>query len=150
MTPAISPEEEAVRLLSLYSGSDRLSECLDVLRDQFNVIQVRFQFVLTLATLALTITGFSGPRIAQTNAFARYSMAVGIFLVLVSVVILLIGGLRIRWITQFQGTDPHVILVGIIQYRNTKTRVYYWVLTTLVVGLTCYVASVITYLLYGT
>jgi ABC-type uncharacterized transport system permease subunit len=150
MTPAISPPEEASRLLSLYGGGDRLGECLEVLRDQFNVIQVRFQFVLTLATLALTITGFSGPRIAQTNAFARYSMAFGIFLVLVSVVILLAGGLRIRWITQFKDTDPHAILVGIIQYRNSKTTLYYWVLTTLVVGLTCYVASVITYLLYGT
>jgi ABC-type uncharacterized transport system permease subunit len=149
MTPAISPEEEASRLLSLYGGSSHLGECLDVLRDQFNVIQVRFQFVLTLATLALTITGFSGPRIAQTNAFARYSMAIGIFLVLVSVVVLLVGGLRIRWISQFKEADPSMVLAGIILYRNSKTRVYYWVLTTLVVGLTCYVASVITYLLYG-
>ncbi len=149
-TPAnVSPAIEADHLLRLYGGAGQIGKCLDVLHDQFNVLQARFQLLLTLATLALTITGFSGPKIAQTNNVARYSMALGILLVLTATVVLLIGGLRIRWITQFTEDEPREILARIIQYRNGKTTIYVRVLTLLVFGLACYVASVITYLLYG-
>lgn len=94
----LSPPDEADYLLELYEG--RLAPCLEFLKQHFNVIQARSQLLLTICTLALTITGFSGPKIAQTNMFARYSMVAGIVFVLATMVILLLGGLRIRWVTQ--------------------------------------------------
>jgi hypothetical protein len=145
----LGAEEEASRLLDLFTGENRLGEAIEFMRHHFDVIQARSQLLLTLATLALTITGFSGPKIAQTNLFARYSMALGIVFVLSAVVILLLGGLRIRWTTQFLGDDPQETLVRIIRYRNHKTRLYFIELGLLVIGLTAYVASVVTYLLYG-
>ncbi|MDH3251238.1 MAG: hypothetical protein OEM41_00525 [Ignavibacteria bacterium] len=141
---------EAEHLLTIYEGAEQLPLCLEVVRQQFTVIQARSQLLLTLSTLALTITGFSGPRIAQTNAFARYSMALGIVFVLVAIIVLLIGSLRIRWITQFEERDPYEMLTRVIQYRDQKTRLYSWELTLLGIGLTSYVASVVTYLLVGT
>jgi hypothetical protein len=145
----LPPEEEADQLLRLHAGPDRMGQCFTFLHNQFNVLQARFQLLLTLSTLALTITGFSGPKIAQTNLFARYSMVVGIVLVLGATVALLVGGLRIQWISQFTDTDERNILAQIIRYRNTKTVVYVWVLTLLVLGLAGYVTSVVTYLMYG-
>jgi hypothetical protein len=145
----LGAEDEATRLLGLFSGPERLGKTIEFMRHHFDVIQARSQLLLTLSTLALTITGFSGPKIAQTNLFARYSMAIGIVFVLSAVVILLLGGLRIRWTTQFLGDDPHETLVRVIRYRNMKTRLYFIELGLLVVGLTAYVASVVTYLLYG-
>lgn len=142
-------EEEAERLFALFEGENRLAHVLEFLRHHFDVIQARSQLLLTLATLALTITGFSGPKIAQTNLFARYSMALGIVFVLGAVIILLLGGLRIRWTTQFLGSDPEETLIRIIRYRNHKTRLYFVELGLLVIGLSAYVASVVTYLLYG-
>ena len=62
-----SPEEEARQLLVMHNGPQQLASCLQFLRHQFDVIQARMQILLTLSTLALTITGFSGPKIAQTN-----------------------------------------------------------------------------------
>ncbi len=144
----ISPGEEADYLLDLYD--EKLSSCLEFLKQHFNVIQARSQLLLTICTLALTITGFSGPKIAQTNLFARYSIALGIIFVLSAMVILLLGGLRIRWVTQMIGDNPRATLSLIIQYRNRKTSLYFLELSLLVIGLTSYVASVVTYLLYGT
>ncbi len=149
MKRPLGAEEEASRLLALFTGRDQLGDAIEFMRHHFDVIQARSQLLLTLATLALTITGFSGPKIAQTNLFARYSMALGIVFVLSAVVILLLGGLRIRWTTQFLGDDPQETLVRIIRYRNHKTRLYFVELGLLVIGLTAYVASVVTYLLYG-
>jgi hypothetical protein len=149
-TPRLTPEEEADHLLRIFGGEGHLSSCLEFLRNQFNVIQARSQLLLTLATIALTITGFSGPKIAQSGPFARYSMAIGIAFVLAALVFLLLGGLRIHWISQFLTKDSRQVLVNIIRHRDTRTRVYVIVLTLLVVGLANYVASVVFYLLVST
>ncbi len=149
MRRPLNADEEARQILALFPESQGLSSALDFLRHHFDVIQARSQLLLTLSTLALTITGFSGPKIAQTNDFARYSMALGIVFVLSSMVILLLGGLRIRWTTQFLGGPADETLIRIISYRNAKTRLYFVELGLLVIGLSSYVASVVTYLLYG-
>jgi hypothetical protein len=143
----VTPQEEADHLLALFSGE--LARCIEFIRHHFDVIQARSHLLLTLGTLALTITGFSGPKIAQTGLFARYSMAFGIVFVLSALIILLLGGLRIRWTTQIIGNDPRETLSKIIRYRNQKTRLYFVELTLLVIGLTSYVASVVAYLMKG-
>ncbi len=143
----VTADAESDHLLELFGG--QLSKCIEFLRHHFDVIQARSHLLLTLGTLALTITGFSGPKIAQTNLFARYSMAFGIVFVLSALVILLLGSLRIRWTTQIMGKDPRETLSRIIRYRNQKTRLYFLELTLLVIGLTSYVASVVTFLMVG-
>lgn len=144
---AIGPEEEADYLLELYDG--RLASCIEFIKQHFNVIQARSQLLLTICTLALTITGFSGPKIAQTNLLARYSMVCGIVFVLAAMILLIVGGLRIRWVTQMVGEDARSTLTGILAYRNRKTCLYLVEVFLLVVGLSSYVCSVITYLLVG-
>jgi hypothetical protein len=145
----LSPDEEARNVVNMLGGPEQLGKCMEFLRHHFDVIQARSQLLLTLSTLALTITGFSGPKIAQTNAFARYSMAVGIIFVLSGMVILLLGGLRIRWTTQFSENTTEHTVARIIRYRNSKTRLYFVELTLLVIGLAAYVAAVVTYLIMG-
>lgn len=140
--------EEAAHMLELHGGSDRLGACLQTLSSQFMVIQGRSQLLLTLATIMLTITGFSGPRIADSGQFARYGLSIGLVFVLGAVIVILMT-LRIRWLTQFQGEDPESTLIRILEYRNGKSRWFTINLILLVVGLTCYVAAVIAYLLSG-
>jgi hypothetical protein len=140
-------DEEAGLLLS-YGG---LSSALGVLMQQFNVLQTRAQLLLTVATLALTITGFSGPRIAAAGAFERYSLAAGLILVLASMLLILGGSLRIRWVTQFRAPagDDKALLAQILCYRDRKTRFFFFELCLLLAGLTAYVAAVTTYFLFG-
>lgn len=143
----LDSNEEVSHLLHLFDGS--VGDCIRFLHGQFQVIQNRSQALLTLGALTLTITGFSGPKIADTNVFARYSIAIGIFLVLCSLVILLLGTHRINWVTQAKRETDQATLRAIIDYRNEKTRFYRIELLLLVLGLTFYVLSVITYLVLG-
>ena len=82
--------------------------------------------MLTITTLTLTITGFSGPKIAAAGLFARTSMVLGILSVLASTLLILGGSLRIQWVTQFRGPDDHALVTSILHYRNRKTRPSSW------------------------
>jgi len=145
----LSPEAEAEHLVRLHGGPEAaLRPCLDLLTQQFNVIQARSQLLLSLATITLTITGFSGPSIARTNLFARLALAGGISLVLASVIVLLLGTLRIRWVTQFDGPGTEAILIDILRERNRRTRYYQAELVLIVIGLFCYVISLVTFLIH--
>jgi hypothetical protein len=143
-----SPAEEADILLAQQGGPERLGDCIRVISAQFVVIQTRTQVLLTLATITMTVTGFSGPKIASTGLFARIAMASGLLLVLAAVTILLTT-LRIRFLTQFRGGDARDTLTQIIAYRNRKARMYLSHLFLLVAGLACYVMAVVDYLLHG-
>jgi hypothetical protein len=63
-------------------------------------------------------------------------------------VVLLLGTNRIRWVSQARCPDHADTLAAIIRYRRQKTRLYVIELYLLVVGLSFYVASVISFLLY--
>ncbi len=142
----MTPQDEAGKLLERHGA---LLAVQQVIAHQFDVLQSRTHMMLTLATLTLTITGFSGPKIAASNPVSQYTMVLGLVFVLAAVIVTLGGTLRIRWLTQLSGEDDRETLEAMIVYRNRKTRLFRIELTLLVIGLTCYVASVITYMLVG-
>lgn len=143
-----TPEFEAQQLLA-QQGERGITGAIDILMQQFQVLQTRAQIMLTITTLALTITGFSGPKIAAAGAFARTSMVLGILLVLASTLLILGGSLRIQWVTQFKAADDHALVTTILRYRNTKTRLFFVEICFLVAGLACYVSSVVAYFVIG-
>jgi hypothetical protein len=148
--PVALHHEEARHLLAVGGG---LRGALELLMTQFNVLQTRAQVLLTVSTLALTITGFSGPRIAQSGDFPRLSMAVGLVFVLASMLLILGGSLRIRWVTQFRApagsTDETALVAEVVCHRDRKTRLFFVELCLLLAGLSAYVAAVIAYFLFG-
>ena len=142
------PVEEVDYMLRLYSGKDGIAECLHIISNQFSVLQTRSQLLLTLATIVLTITGFSGPRIAASGLFARGAMSIGLVLTLIAVVTLL-ANLRIRWLTQFKEATDRDTLIAILRYREGKRKAYLSIITLLIAGLGCYVAAVVAFLITG-
>lgn len=141
-------DDEVTALFALYD--DDLARIHDVLIRQFAVLQGRTQLLLTLATITLTITGFSGPRIASTHASVGWLMGGGLLFVLASIALVLTGTLRLRFASEI--LDPRRArdsVAEVLHQRNRKTRVFLWSLTLLVVGLTGYVAAVIAYLALG-
>lgn len=146
----LTTAEEARQLLALKSGEDSFSYALSIVRGQFAVIQSRYQFLITLCALALTITGFSGPKIAASNDFSRYAMAIGIVFVLATTLLLLGSSLKLQWVTQMGGANPQETIEGILRYRDLKSRLFGVKLTLLAIGLSFYVASVVYYFIaYG-
>jgi hypothetical protein len=145
MAMLTDPTAEAAALLAREGDAGSLAECMRLISSQFIVIQTRSQVMLTLATITLTITGFSGTRIAGSGPLARDAMAIGLLFVLTAVVMVLVS-LRVRWLTQFTGPDPLSVLSAIIAYRNAKTRQYLAELVLLSLGMGCYVLAMIAYL----
>ncbi len=141
-----TPDQEAEALLAMHRGA--LAECLKMLSMQLTVIQTRSQLLLTLATLSLTITGFSGPRIAHSGWPARVLLAIGLSMILIGIAMIM-GSLRITWLTQFAGADARDQLRQIIVYRNKKT-VWFTVERFFVgIGIGTFVAALLWYLAFG-
>ncbi len=144
----LTPDQELDFLKQIY-GSDRSDKLIEILTNSFYVLQNRAQMLLSLITITLTITGFSGPRIAESSLVARISIAFGLAFVLISALILMAGPLRINWCTRSKSVDIDHSLVKLIVQRNTRTDRYHLASITLVIGLIGYVSSVISFLISG-
>lgn len=145
--PIPDPVSEVDSLMRVHDG--KAGEVLRTLTSQFAVLQNRNQVLLTLCTLTLTITGFSGPRIVASGPGARWSMAIGIVLVLLGLILLLLSSLVVRFASQYvaEEADPRAGFARLIAYRNRKTAWYRWQLACIVLGISGYVAAIIHYLL---
>lgn len=144
----LTPDQELDFLKQIY-GSERSDKLIEILTNSFNVLQNRAQMLLSLITITLTITGFSGPRIAESSLVARISIAFGLAFVLISALILMAGPLRINWCTRSKSVDIDQTLVKLIVQRNTRTNRYHLASITLVIGLIGYVSSMISFLISG-
>ncbi len=133
----------------LVQGNRGVQGAIDILMQQFQVLQTRAQMMLTITTLTLTITGFSGPKIAASGTFAQTTMVLGILSVLASTLLILGGSLRIQWVTQFTAENDLALVTSVVRYRNKKTKLFFAEICLLVAGLTCYVASVVAYFIWG-
>jgi len=147
-TNYLDPAEELDYLKTIY-GENQAEKLFAQLTDSFNVIQNRAQMLLSLITITLTITGFSGAKIAESSLFARLSIAFGLGFVLLSALILMAGPLRLNWCTRSRSKSLDQSLIKLIEQRNFRTERYHQASVALVVGLIGYVASVISFLILG-
>ena len=67
--PCLTPSEEARQILQDHQGDYPAG--LKVITEQFTKLQNRSQILLTVGTIALTVTGFSGSKIAATGMIPR-------------------------------------------------------------------------------
>jgi hypothetical protein len=144
----LSPSEELQNLKLIY-GESQTGQLYKALTDAFNVLHNRAQTLLSLITLTLTITGFSGPRIAESGPLARFAIVFGIAFVLLSALILMVGPMRLRWSTQLRSDSTDESLVKLIEQRNARTARYHAASIALFVGLIGYVTSIISFLITG-
>lgn len=145
---APDPLLEADLLLRAHEG--KLGPCLTTTSAQFAVLHGRAQLLLTLSTLTLTITGFSGPRIMASGEISRWALVIGLGFILLGLVLLLLSNMVVNFATQFLVHDESRIgLSKLISYRNRKAGWYRWQLVCIVIGLTSYVIAVIHFLIVG-
>ena len=140
-----TPDQELTYLLEIH-GEGNYSKVFDVLVKQFDVLQARAQLLLGLVTISLTITGFSGPKIAASSTFSKISIAYGLAFILIAAVLILLGPLQLRWGTRRCKETIRDSLVHLIVRRNERTKKYHIASVFLIAGLTGYVGSVIGFL----
>lgn len=140
-----SPEEE-LEFLKQIHGTENWPALFSELKTAFALLQMRSQMLLGLATICLTITGFSGPRMAQSNALSRFFIGFGLLFVLAAVVAVVLGPLRLKWVTSLKAATMDRTLVLNLERRNIKTRYYKAATALLLIGLTGYLLSLLFYL----
>ncbi len=140
------PEEELEYLFEVH-GENNVSKLYDILIRSSSVLHNRSQLLLSLATICLTISGFSGPKIAATGFFTRGCLAFGLSFILLSVFVIITGPLHLRWGTQRRAGTLRDSLIYLIQQRNIRTQKYHISVVFLILGLSGFVGSVIGYIL---
>lgn len=143
-----SPAEELEHIHSIY-GHDSHDRIYKLLTETFNVLQNRSQMLLSLITITLTISGFSGPQIVQSSFLSRISITFGLVFVLLSALILMTGPLQLKWSTQIKTPDVQQSLITLIEVRNFRTRRYHLAAVCLIIGLIGYVTSLVSFLITG-
>lgn len=114
--------EEAQNVYKL--ADNQIIRALDMLERQMNVLHTRSQVLLSLAGIVVTVTGFSGRVIAGTSTFAKITVVLGLFVVLLSAVWVWSRVMAIKWITSELEDEPVKILTDIIARRNARTSAY--------------------------
>ena len=71
----------------------------------------------------------------------------GLFFVLIAALLLLSGPLQLRWVTQYKADNSDDTMALLLQRRNSRSHRYHLASLSLIVGLTGYVGSVISFLL---
>ena len=145
--PVLTPREEAQQILK--DHHDDYPASLDVIIEQFTKLQNRSQILLTVATIALTVTGFSGSKIAATGSIPRLLIVTGLLFVLSGIIVLLCQTLTLKWATQIRLPSQEETLEAILVHRNKKTHTYGVALILVVTGLSLFVSSIGFYLLCG-
>lgn len=128
---------EAALLLEVCGGD--IVKALHIVEGQLNVLHLRAQVITSLASVVVTVTGFSGRIIAGANLFGQVTIVAGISVVLASAIWTMAKVMPIKWITKdLLGNSPLEALESIIDRRNRKTRSYQQGGVVLCVGIALY------------
>jgi lysylphosphatidylglycerol synthetase-like protein (DUF2156 family) len=131
-----SARDEAERIYKL-AGSDTL-RAYEMVERQLAVLVLRTQVMLSLSGIVITVTGFSGRAIAETSDLARWSIASGIMIVLLSAAAAIWGVLRLQWLTQTIDEDTVAMLTRGIEIRDAKSRFLRAALVLFICGFSLY------------
>jgi len=138
--------EEEINFIKEITHDPEKEKIISSIRDAFNILQVRSQLLLGLITICLTITGFSGHRLAASGLPARVALFIGVISVLVSALLLFFGPLKIRWITTYKTTSFDETVYKMLLRRDYKTKLYHIATGFLIVGLSAYIVSLAVFL----
>lgn len=118
-------EEQKKEINSMFRlFGDDIEKLIHIYERQMDVLQSRAQILMSLAGVVLTITGFSGRRIAGTSFFAQFFVISGLAIVLLSAIWTWKKVLGIKWLTTDLEGENDEILARIIIKRDLKTRAY--------------------------
>ena len=83
---------------------------------------------------------------AQSNAYSRFFIGFGLCFVLASIIAIVAGPLRLRWMTEWRAGTLDETLIENIKRRGVKTRLYRLATILLLIGLSGYLLSLVFYL----
>lgn len=120
MTPTDAQRAEAARVIG-FLGGDAL-RAFELVERQLGILVLRTQVLLSLSGIVITVTGFSGAAIARSGPPGGVLIVAGLLTVLASASVLVIGVLRVTWLSQEIQDDPRETIARGIALRDRKAR----------------------------
>jgi len=111
-------DETARRLVATLG--DEPHALVTFLVSQLTAVRQQAQTMLGLCGLIITVTGFSGPRMAESSRLSAWAMVSGIGLTLVGAVISLVVLIQIRWVSDQLDDDLVATATRIIHRRDRQ------------------------------
>ncbi|HNM45866.1 hypothetical protein IT571_00090 [Candidatus Sumerlaeota bacterium] len=123
-------------------GENGLQKIYAVVESQHGIVHQRAQSLIQLAGVVVTVTGFSGRIIADTNLTAQILIVVGLSLVVLAAGIALLRVMPIKWMSSYMHLDERDWLVTALRRRELKSRAFALASVILMIGMICYVSSI--------
>lgn len=149
LTPPTPDEQREIDAIIAHFGKNDDRQSIYRLVDgQLNVLHARATSLIQLASVVITVTGFSGRIIADTNDLAQGLIIAGVTLVLVAAVVSLLFVLPIRWISSLLHLSTQEWILYYLRRRRRKSVAIRMSTAILVLGMSLYIASIAIMLLY--
>ncbi|MDK2972220.1 MAG: hypothetical protein PWP23_1975 [Candidatus Sumerlaeota bacterium] len=146
------PSEEEAREIDAiflrFGGGDSIPRIYEIINQQLNVIHMRAQSLIALGSVVITVTGFSGRIIADTNRYAQLLIVLGITLVGVAAGITLTRVMPLRWVTSYMDLEPRDWLLTALRRRTHKSRALRVALVFMTLGMISYLTSIAIMLMF--
>lgn len=141
--PADEQEQSEMASIFRHYGADGdVREVYRLVEGQHTIVHQRAQALTQLAGVVITVTGFSGRIIADTNVTAQVCIVAGLVLVLCSAAIALLFVMPIRWMSSYLDLPPEQWLLTALRRRKRKSRAFALATWILILGLLFYVAAI--------
>lgn len=142
-TPANEKERAEIEsMLHHFGGVDAAEKLYRILDSQLAVVHTRAQSLVQLVGVVITVTGFSGRIIADTNDTAQMLIITGLSLVLIAAMIALVFVMPIRWLTSYMDMDVEDWVLTALRRRRRKNIAYFIAIWVLIAGMILYVAAI--------
>lgn len=134
--------EEVRSIMHHFQGADGMRQAHDLLHRQFSVIYSRAQSLLQLTGVVITVTGFSGRIIADTNPRAQALIIAGVATVGLGAAVALLFVMPLKWLTTYMHLKPEEWLLAALQRRERKSRAFRVASALVVAGMFLYLCAV--------
>lgn len=139
-TPAESREIESI-LLHFGGGEDR-ERVYSLLNGQLSLIYGRASSLVQVASVVITVTGFSGRIIADTSTLAQVLVIGGVSMVSLAAASALVFVLPVKWITATMHLPLRAWMLVVLRRRDAKVRAIKFATGLLIIGMVLYIAAI--------
>jgi hypothetical protein len=148
-TPSAEEKQEIHAILQYFRNAGGGREAIYNLVDsQLTVLHGRAQSRLQMAGVVITVTGFSGRIIADTNKSAQALIIGGVALVALASIFTLAFVMPIRWLSGYLYLNDDDFLLLALRRRKKKHQAFKIASAILVFGMAMYVAAIAIMLYY--
>lgn len=139
--PTDAERVEIAAIIKCFGAAEHL-RLYQLVEGQLAVIHARAVSLMQLSGVVVTVTGFSGRIIADTNDTAQALIVSGVALVGLAAVVSLLFVMPIRWLTTAMHLETEAWLLWCLRRRAKKTRAFRIATGILVVGMVLYLTAI--------